>query len=116
MIIYQVFLGFAVLMLILAAWIIFRLEYDKYNERVFYIFKNPKYNGDYSVRHRGGYIYTNTDYVSFDHGSGISYDKASCASHTTIQGSRDHIEKWTINVYNRPSSEYLIIEELKTKE
>lgn len=64
----------------------------------FEIFKNPDYEGHYSVRHRGGYLYINPPHLG---GAGISFDRGACASHSVEQHAIDMIERWKKLYYEK---------------
>lgn len=84
----------------------FLLERIFGDKNKFEIFRNNKYNNEYSVKHLGGYIYINPHQFG---GAGISYDKSECGSHKTINQSIDFVEEWARICYDKKFSDLKII-------
>lgn len=66
------------------------------DNRKFEIFKNPDYNGHFSVKHMGGYLYINPTQFG---GAGLSPYRKQCASHVKIEDALDLIKRWVIAKY-----------------
>jgi len=85
------------------------LDYFFADRSTFIIFENTEYDGDFSVYHRGRYLYINPPQFG---GAGLSWDRASCASHTVKAHAYDLIRRWFELYHGRPTSlkDLIIIE------